>query len=1029
MKLSDTAIKRPVTTTMLVLLVVLLGIVSFSRINIDLFPDITYPGAAIIVQYSGVGPEEIENMVTRPIESAVSTVTNIKTLTSTSTKGSSQIVAEFNWGTDMDAVTMDLRENIDMIEGMLPDDVDDPIIVKFDPSMMPIMQSGVTSDMDLATLKTLIEDRVSPRLERLEGVASVGLVGGLEREILVSLNKNKLNNYQIDFSSVTNTLMAENLNMSGGNVARGSDNLLVRVTGKFKSIDEIRGVEIPTATGATVPLSDIAEVKDTYKEVQNMTRLNGKSSIGLTIQKQTDANTVTVSRLVNEEIDKLEKEINGNLEIIPIMDQAEYIEDAIGNVSTSAIYGGILAILVLFIFLRNIRSTLIIGTAIPVSVITTFLLLYFNDLTLNMMTLGGLALGVGMLVDNSIVVLENIYRYRADGLSRIEAAHRGSQEVGMAIMASTFTTVIVFLPVFFVEGMASQLFRELSLTVAFSLLASLVVSLTLIPVMASKILKVKRNREVDSGKGRRSSGKIKSFYRSTLDWSLSHRWVVIVILIAAFVVSISLSPFIGTEFIPQSDMGQINITAELPLGTSLERTDQVARQIEDVVTDIPEVKNVLVNIGSSGQMGMGGINTETASFFVQLVELDKRTRSTHEITEDLRERLLIPGTEIDIGAQDMMSMGGSQKPISIKVKGDDLNVLERLAQEIGSEIEAVEGVREVEDTLSEGRPEMQVEINRTLASKYGLRVSQIGRAINTAIGGTVATRYEIGGEEYDINVKLAEKDIDSQDQVKQLLLSSPVGAMIPLEDIASFKVEEGPKEILRENQVRYARISAALYGRSLGEVMEEIRTKLDENIQLPSGYELAYGGEFEQMQDSFTSLAFAFLLALVLVYMVMASQFESLLHPFVIMFTVPMATIGVLTGLFITGKNLSVVSIIGIIMLSGIVVNNAIVLVDYINTLRNRGKSIREAIMEAGPVRLRPIFMTALTTILAMLPMAVGTGEGSEVQSPMAIVVIGGLAVATLLTLYLVPVLYSLVTGFSIKIRGYFNSSEETKSV
>ncbi|MTI59125.1 MAG: efflux RND transporter permease subunit [Firmicutes bacterium] len=1026
MKLSDLAIKRPVTTTMMVLLAVLLGVVSFTMINIDLFPEITYPGAAIITSYSGVGPEEIENMVTKPIESAVSTVTNIKTISSSSSKGSSQIIAEFDWGTDMDTATMDLRENVDMVEGMLPDDVDDPIIIKFDPSMMPIMQLGVTADLDLAELKTLLEDRVSPRLERLEGVASVSLIGGLEREILISLNRNKLNNYNIDFSSVKNTLMSENLNMSGGNVSRGSDKLLVRVTGKFKSVDEIKAVEIPTATGANVPLADIAEVKDTFKEVESMTRLNRKTSMGIMIQKQTDANTVNVSRLVNQEIVKLQGEINNDIKIIPIMDQAEYIEDSISNVTTSAIYGGVLAVLVLFLFLRNIRSTLIIATAIPVSVITTFMLLYFNDLTLNMMTLGGLALGVGMLVDNSIVVLENIFRYRVEGLSRKEAAHKGSLEVGMAILASTLTTVIVFLPVFFVEGMASQLFRELSLTVAFSLLASLLVSLTLIPVMSSKILKVKK---VEAERHQNSSrmGRVKSFYRSTLDWSLSHRWLIVVISLLAFIGSVSLFPMIGTEFIPESDTGEINISAELPLGSSLESTDRVAREIEKVVLDTPEIKNLLVNVGSSGMMGMGGSESETASFFLQLVDLNERERSTQEIIEALRNDLSIPGVEINIETEGM-SMGGSGKPISIMVKGDDLVVLERLARQISDEIRNVEGVREVEDSLSEGRPEMQVEINRTLASKYGLRVSQIGEAINTAISGSVATQYEIAGEEYDITVKLAEEDIDSPAQVRELLLSSSSGALVPLEDIASFKVEEGPKEILRENQVRYAQIGASLYGRSLGEVMGEIQGRLSENLQLPSGYELDYGGEFEQMQESFTSLALALLLALVLVYMVMASQFESLLHPLVIMFTVPMAAIGVMLGLVITGNNISVVTIIGIIMLAGIVVNNAIVLVDYINHLRSTGMTVREAILEAGPIRLRPIFMTALTTILAMLPMAIGLGEGSEVQSPMAIVVIGGLSVATLLTLYVVPSIYSLLTGFSRRVKNRFSGGKELNS-
>nr|AGF93391.1 cation/multidrug efflux pump [uncultured organism] len=1013
MKLSHIAIKRPVTTIMMVLLVILLGIIGFQRTNIDLFPDLTYPGAAVITNYSGVGPREVENMVTKPIESSLATVTNIKNLTSTSSKGQSVVVAEFNWGTDMDSASMDMRESLDLMGGALPDEAEDPFVVKFDPSMMPIMRIGVIGENDLASLKKLIEDRISPRLERREGVAAVNLVGGLEREIQVIVDQTKLSSYSLNLATIISTLRTENLDLTGGSVTRGEKDILVRVTGKFNSLSEIKNILIP-AGAETVPLENIARVEDTFKEVRSKARLNGKPSIGLTIQKQTDANTVAVSERIKEEMSQIEKDLNG-IKMTPVIDQSEFIQESISRVGQNAFYGGILAILVLLIFLHNIRSTIIVGTAIPVSIIATFLLIYFGGLTLNMMSLGGLALGIGMLVDNSIVVLENIYRYRLQGAGKIESARKGSTEVGMAIVASTITTAVVFLPVVFVEGMASQLFEELALTVTFSLLASLVVSLTLIPVMSSKILKIK------SEKRHHILEHVKNYYRESLNWSLNHRWLIILILILALAGSFSLYPQIGSEFIPQMDQGQIQIEAKLPSGTHLEKTNSISLKIEEIVSQIPEVNSILTNIGSSSMMQIGGggsSGSDIANFLIKLVPSTQRDRTTSEVIEEIRSKINIPDVTIDVSSMDMVGGGmGGGKPVNIKVKGDSLETLSQITSRIKKEISGIQGIREVEDSFSEGRPELQIKINRTLAAKQGLRVGQIGSTIEAAISGKVATRYEVEGEEYDIRVKLKEKDIDTPAQVRNLMLVSNRGNKVPLENIASFKMEEGPRTIEREDQVRYATVSAALFNTNLGTAMEKVQQRLDQNLTMPPGYEIEYGGQYQEMTASFQDLFFAFILAVILVYMVMASQFESLLHPFVIMFTVPMAIIGVLLGLYITGHNISVVSIIGIVMLAGIVVNNAIVLVDYINTVRERGKNVKEAILEAGPIRLRPILMTAFTTILALLPIALGIGEGAEIQAPMGVVVIGGLSIATFLTLYVIPVLYSISAGITRKIR------------
>ena len=1030
MKISNLSIKRPVTTTMMVLLIVILGAISLTRINLDLFPNLNFPVAVVTTDYAGVGPQEVENMVTKPMEGSLSTVTNIKNITSQSSAGSSVVIAEFNWGTDMDFATLDMREKTDMIEGLLPEDVGEPRIFTFDPSMMPILQIGVTGEEDLVALKRTVEDDIIPRLERLKGVASVQLTGGLNREIVVEINQSKLNNYGLSLSTITQTLMMENVDISGGQIERGQRQLLVRTKGKFKSLDQIRKVQIQTGRGF-ISLDDIAEIKDTYKQISNMARMNGKPSIGLTIQKQTNANTVQVSDMVKEELEDIKGELGSEYSIKYMMDQAKFIEQSIGNVQKNAIFGAVLAAIVLLVFLRNIRSTLIIATAIPVSVITTFTLIYFGGLTLNMMTLGGLALGIGMLVDNAIVVLENIYRLRKDGYGLKEAARMGSNQVGMAIVASTLTTAIVFLPVVFVRGIASELFKELALTITFSLVASLLVALTFIPMLSSKILKLSRKDKYgdEEDNDKRRDSKILNMYRSSLDWALSHRLLIIIVLLVLLGSSGFLARQIGSEFIPSMDQGEFTVTAELPHGTLLEKTNEVIEEVEDEILEIPEVKTIFTNVGSTGD-ALGGNNSEVGQVMVRLTDLDKRDRTTKEVMEEVRNKLKIPDTDISIEAQDAMGGGmAGGPPITIQVKGSDLTVLENKAQEIKSQMEQVTGVREVEDSLSNGRPEMQIEIDRTMAAKFGLRVTQVGSIVKTAIKGSIATRYEVGGQEYDVRVRLNEEDRNSISNIKQLLIPSPVGAKVPLNRIATFEIDQGPQMITRDNQERYVEITADIYKADLGTVMEQIKDRINNNVEIPDNYNVIYGGQFEEMMDSFRDLGFAFLLAIVLVYMVMASQFESLLHPFVIMFTVPMAAIGIFYGLYMTGHNFSVPSIIGIIMLAGIVVNNAIVLVDYINNRRGEDRTVREAILEAAPIRLRPIMMTALTTILGLLPLALGIGEGSEVQAPMAVVVIGGLSCATLLTLYVVPVLYSLFEGMKMRLTGAHRQEYENPEI
>ena len=1016
MKLSDFSIKRSVTTVMLILLVVILGFISLDRLNIDLLPEINFPGAAVITTYQGAGPEEIESLVTKPLENSLATVTNVSSISSISDAGQSTIIMEFNFGTDMDFAALDMREQTDLVSGFLPEDAQDPLVFKFDPSMIPVLQLGVYSGENLADLKTNVEDNVVPRLERLPGVASVSITGGLDKEILIELDRNKMENYNIDFNTVTQNLMLENFNVSGGQINRGNVEYIVRVTGKFESVDQIREVVIPTGSRTGfVKLSDIGTVKDTFKEVSTIARVNGEDSIGLTIQKQTDANTVSVAQSVREEIKAIQED-QPNLNMVPIADQAEYIEQSINSVYRNAIIGGILAILVLLVFLRNIRSTIIIGLTIPISVVSTFLLLYFSGLTINIVSLGGLALGIGMLVDNSIVVLENIFRYKQYGLNRVEAASRGSEEVGMAIAASTFTTIVVFLPVIFVQGLTAQIFRELALTVSFSLFASLIVALTLIPMLSSKILKLSK-RQMNLSDDTKL-GFIKKNYRSSLNWFLHHRWIVVTLIIILVAVGGLLAIDLGAEFLPTFDQGQFTINYSLPVGTVLDDTQEVAGEIEETLQDIPEVETIFSNIGVGDTMS-GSTASEAGTFTVLLKDLEQRDRSTSEVMEELRNKIKIPGADINIESQNMYMGGGmgAGQPVNIKVVGDNLDELERLSELVMDEMRQVEGVREIADSFEEGRPEFLIDIDRSLAARLGLRVRTVANTVKSAITGDVATQYEVTGNEYDVRVTLKDEDKQNIEQIKNLMVPSPSGAKVPLYRVAQFEVSEGPKEILRINQERYAEITASLYQTDLNTAVSAIQDRVNNNIELPEGYDIRFGGQFQDLQESFIDLFYAFLLAIVLVYMVMASQFESFVHPLVIMFTVPLAIVGVILGLYITQTTISVPSLIGVIALAGIVVNNAIVLVDYINRIRSEGKNKIDAILEAGPIRLRPIMMTALTTILALIPLSLGIGEGSELQQPLAIVVISGLLFSTFLTLYVIPVLYSIFTDISDKVK------------
>jgi len=1027
LNLPNFSVNRPVTILMLFIGLILIGLISYQNLGLDLLPDLSFPMSAIIVSYSGVAPQEIENMITIPLEEAVGTIQGVKKISSYSREGSSVVLMEFNWGTNMDVSALNIREKIDQVKGFLPNDAGDPIVIKFDPSLMPILILGVDSEeKDLQKLQEYAEDIIKPRLERMEEVASVTINGGLDREILVSIDSDKLRSNQLSFGQVSAALAGENVNLPAGTLKEGTINFLIRTLGRFESIQDIKEILISNIRGKKIYLGDIAQVEDTFKERNSITYVNGKPGIMVSLQKESGKNTVTVAKRVFKELENIQKLLPDDISITPVFDSSDFIKKTISQVGWVALYGAIIAVFVLFFFLGNFSSTLIISFAIPISLIFTFTLLYFSNLTLNMMTLGGLALGIGMMVDNSIVVLENIFRYRELGTNIKESACLGASEVGTAISASTFTTIAVFLPILYVQGIASELFRPMGYTITFSLLTSLLVALTLVPMLSSKILhlKVRENsssvfKENLSQNSLRKGGRIFNFvreeYSRLISWSLRHRGIVFILAVIIFVGSIMLIPFVGTEFMPSSDQGQFNINITLPTGTNLETTRKVVGEVEKIVSKIPEIKSMLTTAGEgSGGMGFSSQGGNSGTIMVNLVDQNKRDRSMAKIINQLREKIgTYPDAQIKFSEQSMSFSSGSD--LEVKISGDSLDELENIANRILVSIAEVEGVYDLESSVEDVRPELHVNIDREKANLYGLNTVQIASTVHDALLGRVASIYQEKGEQIDIRIRLEEEDRNSIEEVENLLISSSVGLQIPLKEIAEVTVGSGPKGIDRENQQRIVNVSGSISGRVLGKVIQDAQQKL-ETLVLPEDYRYEFVGQNREMQESFLQLALALVLSIILVYMIIAAQFESLLMPLAVMFSVPFSLIGVVLALLLTDKSLNVLSYIGIIMLVGIVVNNSIVLIDYINQLRQKGMERKEAIILGGETRLRPILMTMFTTVLALVPMAIGIGEGSELRAPMAITIIGGLSSSTFLSLIIVPIFYTFLDDISQKI-------------
>jgi len=1005
-KLVETSVKRPVGVIMIVLAIIALGFVSVRSLAVDLFPKIDLPIAVVATSYQDAAPEDVENLISRVLEGSVSTVEGIDTIQSQSQAGSSLVMMMFKNDVDLDQALLDVREKVDQVKGMLPEQAGDPTILRFSPEAMPVMYIGLTGK-DAAKLTELSNEQIVPYLERQGGVASVSVEGAKEREIQIELDLAAMQQYGVNAQNIIQALNSTNQSGSVGTVDKGQQNLQLRVKGEFESVEDIGSTIIKTPTGANILLKDVADVQDTFNETTSSAFVNGETSLVLSVMKQTDANTVEVANNIRNSLEGLETELGSDVELKVLIDTSEFITMSIDSVISNILIGGVIAVIVLLLFLNSVRATLVIGLSIPIALISTFALMYFTGQTLNVLTLGGLALGVGMMVDSSIVILENIYSYRKKGYSLKEAAITGASELAPAVIASTTTTIVVFLPMVFVEGIASDLFMPLGLAVAFSLVASLVVAITLVPMLSSKLLSKAMEKDGRRTWFDRFLDKVRTRYSSGLKRILKFRKTTVFITILAIVGSLALIPLIGAELMPAADQGQAQITVETEVGTNSDYMLGIVEQVNEIIAEYDDVVDVSYVTVSNGGMGMmGPTSSNQATYTLQLIPVSERDQSTTDIMLEMDEKLQsIAGADITASAMNAGLSTGS--PIQIELNGPEHEVLRELSDQVVAEISTIDGVLNPSTGASEGVPQMSIVIDEGKAASYGLTQEQIMSQVQMQFMGQTATRYREEGQEMNVVLVYPEGERSTINDAMDMKIQTASGAQIPLDEVADFIETQGPVALHRQNQQPQANVTSDISGRNLAKVTSDIESHLDA-MNFPEGYSYTIGGDAADMADAFVDLAVALVFSIFLVYAVMAVQFENLLYPFIIMFALPTAVIGVLGGLFIADIPLSVPAFIGIIMLAGIVVNNSIVLVDYINILRGRGMERNEAIVEAGRSRLRPILMTTLTTVLAMIPLGLALGEGAEMQQPLAITIIFGLSVSTLFTLFLVPVIYSM---------------------
>ena len=1029
------AVSRPVGVTIIYLAIALFGLVSLRQLAVDLMPAIDVPRVSITTRYEGVAPEEIETLLTRPIEQATSTVEGVDRIEAVSSEGLSRVQLQFAWGVELDQALDDIRVALDRIRARLPEDADPPNVYKFDLASVPVAFLGVSGSGDQRRLKYLAEDELSRALERVPGVASVTADGGLDREIHIDLDSDRLTALGISAAQVVAALARENRTVSAGEMRDRGREVVIRTEGEFTSIEDIGEVVVTTRERTAVKVSDLGAVVDSIRKVRSELYIDGQAGIRMRVYKQSGANSVDVASALQEEISRLNRSYAGRVRLVTIWDSSEFIKSAVTNVQASAGMGALLAAMVLLLFLRNVRATLVVATAIPLSVVATFGLMYSRGMTLNVISFGGLALGIGMLVDGAIVILESIHHKRSLGLSGGEAAITGADEVASAVVAGTLTTVAVFVPVVFVGGFAGVFFSEMAMVVTFALLCSLAVALTLIPMLAAKWLGdsggqkgsdasrwslpsvIRRPAHAVAAALGRVMDRMDDGFEQVLRSALSAPWAIVLLAVVLLASSAALAPRIGQELMPEADEGRLDIAVELPIGTPLETTSAAMKDVEKRVRSavMPgELSHTMTSAGPRSWWRPGG--SHEGSLELTLVSVANRQRGIAQVEAAVRACLdPIAGAKIQVrrGSSNILTriVRRGEDRLSVEVRGHDLGVADQLASQIVAVMEETPGITFARPDRELGQLERVLHVDRQRASELGLGSAEVADAVENYVLGRVATRYRDGGDEFDVRVQLAGPERERIEQLPQMPIVTPTGERVALDSLVRIEERRGPSSISRINQERTLRIDAGTADRPLDDIASDLRKRLA-SVAVPEGFLVEVGGELSEQDSTFGSLLEGILLALFLVYATMAVQFESVRDPLVVMLSVPFAFIGVVITLLATGTTLNMNSFLGAIVLVGIVVNNAIVLVDYTNVLRReQGYAIYAAIVTAAKRRLRPILMTTLTTTVGLLPLATGAVEGSEIQAPLARTVVGGLITSMLVTLVLVPCAYYLVEG------------------
>lgn len=1046
MNLPEFGVKRPVTNLMIFLGIIILSLYSLSRLGVDMMPEIEPPVISVISVYPGASPEDVEIKVTEPLENQLASTPRLEKITSRSAEGVSVVQLKFVWGANLDEASNDIRDRIERAKRSLPDipdEMDNPFIFKFNTAMMPILVMGVTADQNTPELYDLIDKRVGDQLRQLAGVGTVQLRGGLERQINVWIDRGRLEGYGFSILDVSRALAQANVTQPVGSIKSGLTDYLVRLPGEFASPDEIDSVILGQRNGHRVYLKDVARVEDSVKEVKSVVRINRRPGLMMMVMKQTGVNTVQVADRVKKKLEEIKPSLPPDVEIHVVMDSSKDILDALRSLKRTVWVGAVLVILVTWFFLRRVRSSLIIALTIPFSLLIAFIYLFLSGRTINVISLSSLTIAIGMVVDNAIVVVDNVTRHIDRGERPIEASVFGTSEMYLAIAASTATTVVVFLPLLFVSGVVGIMFGELAVIICVTLVASLFTAATFSPMLCSKWLRRTTDGNGDSTTaGAASRARFgnrvynlferwftawETFYARILNWSVrstAHRVVVLVGFATAFVLSLFLVPLVGTEFMPEEDSGDLRVTMQLPVGTRVEETDAVGRKVEDIFEqEVPELKFMYVQSGQAEGIGIafgGASGSHSISSGAHVVPKSQRKRSSTQIAQAVRQRVrkLAGVLKADIFAGNPMGRlitGTGGKKVQVEIIGHSFEETDAVADRIKAAMERVEGAVDVSISREMKRPELRIAVDREKASALGVDMRTVADTVAACLEGSTATRYRERGETYDIYVRLEEAGRSKPEDIENLTIVSPyTGAPVKMASIAKVYETAGPLDIERKNRERVVRVECNTHNRSMGKVIEDVR-KAAAEMTLPSDVVINWGGEAEEQAKAFRDLTLLLLLGIALVYMVMAAQFESLLSPFIIMFAVPFTFTGVILGFVTTGMTLSVVSFLGIVMLMGIVVNNAIVLISYINILRARGLSVLEAVTRGGQHRLRPVLMTTITTVAGWLPLATSRGEGSEVWQPLGITMIGGLAVSTLLTMIFVPTFYALIESLRRK--------------